>query len=135
MELTKQKILIVFILITVILVVGCRSNEEPFAKKAALSKDVGLCEEAEEMNKDWCFLNVAINTRNEELCGNIGRTSTRDQCYFSIARYKLDETICEKVEIENSSYGCYSGVAILKKDKSICEKAGHLKEHCYNNIK
>lgn len=49
------------------------------------------------IQKDKCFLGIAIVKRDERICEGITRNDIRDKCYYDLARKKDDYSLCYKI--------------------------------------
>ena len=69
------------------------------------------CEKLSNGPRDFCYMNLAIERRDEILCGKIstpcffGR-SVRSECYSTLAFLKHDPSICKKVETASLASSC-----------------------------
>ncbi len=46
---------------------------------------------------DSCYMSIALNTTNPQLCGKINSTAVSDECYIYVANYTSNPSLCSKV--------------------------------------
>lgn len=97
--------------------------------EADKTKDISYCYKIKgEDRKIRCFEDVAILTKNQEICANIDSTDEQIRCLFAV---KGDYSFCETDEDKD---GCYYHMAWLTLEVGLCEKSGKWKYHCYDYI-
>jgi hypothetical protein len=86
----------------------------------------------EELAKDECYFDSALNQLNHKACGEILDIDERNYCYQKVAIEKEDLRICEKSLNQNLTDECYSDIAHATEDYSICNKvvSQKWKEYC-----
>lgn len=84
-----------------------------------------------------CIANVAVDTKNLDLCYDIKEGDGRFQCIAEVAKANKDAKLCENISKDNSRYSyCYIDIAIDTKNPDLCEKAEYQshREQCYREI-
>lgn len=107
-----------------------RGKAECYSYVARRNNKSETCEMLAGIDKEWCYINIAIPENDSSVCGEMG-SEWANAC---LAVINHDATYCEKITNENVKWMC---VAELTNDTSICEKVKREnyvvnKEVCYD---
>lgn len=108
-------------------------------------KDCSVIED--EYDRDGCYFDVAVSTRNKDLCNNVldikdspfNNEDTKNVRQLCFAETTLNENLCETFSFEDKDYFkmvCYYYMG-YKKDSNLCNKldSGLLRALCFYKIK
>lgn len=70
------------------------------------NNDPLACEKATDSLKDACYVQIASNTKNPEICDKIEDKTIRYGCYINIVEETKDKSVCEKIEDESLKAAC-----------------------------
>lgn len=123
-----------------------RQREACFFDDARTNQDPSICEKIIEGKESlyWasslyeeCYISVAIDTENPEICRTQIKSQFRDECLSSYARNKRDLEFCGEVQDDDESYRCYLGIAIILDNEKICDnikKGQDYIDRCYSEV-
>lgn len=92
-------------------------------KKLSIAlQDPSYCEKIdEEVNKDYCYINVSTQLKNPDICEKITYFEDgRERCYTKNAFFLKDPSTCGRNENPDSKDNCYYALAYLYDNTSIC---------------
>jgi len=116
-------------------------NEEPVKEiisqetkvlEKSVEEQLRECEEMEQIEKDACYKNVAINKKNSTICERI-IVENKDNCYILVAMAKQDSIICEKAQNQIYKSWC---VKTIQREPLIPEEVaiGFLHEYLFLGV-
>jgi len=131
----NEKTVVIIVIVLVALFsfwVVLPSIDNWISKQALAKEDEQVCNFIffNQIDKDFCFQNIAFAKQNESICFKAGNLESG--CFGTIAKNKTDMGICENIEAGYDKNLCYEFIAMDAKDLSICEKMqGFAKGDCY----
>lgn len=139
-----KKMRVVFALTVLVVIVLTVSCQLPGATKRSLSD----CQKVEnDVLKRFCidiyYNDLAISTKNPELCKSIGDMfDTRDECFKEVAKLTNNPEVCKGIGEELGVNSCFEALAVATKNPSICRNVGcanctydkHLKQVCFEKV-
>lgn len=93
-----------------------------------LENDPGLCEQLTEQ-RDWCYLDYAMNKKNRAACDKIQAEDSRNSCLAVVTN---DLELCLGLK-EDNKYDCIVHLAQDMHNKSLCEVLDN-KADCYDEL-
>lgn len=82
--------------------------------KAMEELNPSACEKLDSIIKDSCYSNIAYETNNSELCGNIEDLMMKHTCYAIIAEEIKDVSLCNKIDDKIFKNICIENVKNIK---------------------
>ena len=73
----------------------------------AVPSDCGVM--SDQNQKNLCYFNAAIASKNPSDCGKVPGESLRDNCYYQLAAQARDPSICNGITNENMKNLCVTG--------------------------
>lgn len=95
------------------------------AEIALYEDDPGVCDELSITAKYGCYLELAKELEDPEMCGEITSRSKRDECYAEMASTFDDYTFCEEISSTTTRDECLSDYVFWNSpyvDWSICDE-------------
>ena len=105
-----------------------------YTRVAVASQSPAICGAQEVWDKAGCYISVAQETKNANLCSKADYRS--DECYYLLGQINLDVKICEKIKDATQQEGCRQQIATRLGDLSTCEniKDQYIRDSCYSEI-
>lgn len=97
--------------------VGTNWKGACYSKISKSKNDVSICEKIEnEVEKNICYFDVAIETNNSELCKRVGykQLPDADQCFYKIAINTLNQELCDQLQDYENKMDCIKEVKVKR---------------------
>ncbi len=108
----------------------CSLMQEEHYKSRCIIKHAEKLSDCENLNEKYkgdCYYKIAVNKNNLSICYLISSDmDTKDKCFLGIAENLGDPEICENIRFSDRisflKNSCFVGVAVKSKDIKICER-------------
>ncbi|MCP3682902.1 MAG: hypothetical protein GY861_09450 [bacterium] len=149
----KTTIFCILIIATVVLIVGCTSNQIDDPKDTDLTKEdtfnyADMCPNFEFntpeidqcIQENYRIIELAVQKKDQNLCESlhaikspkVGVTNSvmRNECYTQLAIALKDKNVCKKAvsPVTGVNSGCYYDLAINMSDVNLCEEVSENKD-------
>jgi hypothetical protein len=83
-------------------------------------------------SKDACYIESAINNKDESACDKVVSARGKNDCYTEVAILKKSVSPCEKIKESEISQGCIAQVAAVTQNQELCAVLTNqpAKEYC-----
>lgn len=99
---------------------------------AKIFHDEALCATLDKENNQYCIHEVAVSTKDTELCLTMETSQSIDFCLHRVAGRSKDPSVCKLMK--NISETCIIHVAIVRRDLALCDTLSAGQQNCRSRV-
>lgn len=134
----KTKISLILLFLATPLIVIPSLLPSLLQKLALETQQESMCRFVTQRHKPYCYEDIAVDTKNFEVCDKIDSPFYKSRCYTAVLRVVGDknEKVCRNIPSKQERGICYRKVAEDKENSTLCAKIEYTEQrnYCYKNL-